>query len=360
MRVSRANVAGRASGGHCGFSLVELLVVIGIIAMLVTLLVPAIQSAREAGRRASCAHNMRQVATAVQLYHHTARQFPGGMSWRGEASGCQPFEPGTTYWNIRVMPYLELGTLADMINPASSNGQAVDDKTRQAYQTVVGELRCPSDTHSTVTTRVFDWQGYTRANIAACFSPHGFIVEPEADLRCLIADPQGCNGGALTTLNPTVLSESPLATKPGRAIFNMPGRKRKSKDVTDGLSSTLMLSEVVSGGKSPDGEDHDCRGSWWVHFGLMFTNWKTPNTPDPDVWGGPSPAEIPSGKRGLPPIVARGGGWHGYMAAARSMHPGGVNAAFADGATRFVSDRITSDAWSAMGSMDGQDQATGW
>ncbi len=334
--------------------------VIGIIAILVGLLAPAIQNARESGRRISCAHNMRQVATAIQLYHSSARQFPSGMSWRAEASGCQPFEPGTTYWNVRIMPHLEMGTLAAMINPASSNGQAIDDKTRQAYQTVVPAFRCPSDTHGTVTTGVFDWRGYTRANIAACFSPHGFIVEPEADLRCLTADPQGCSGGSLTTINPTVLSQSPLNTKPGRAIFNMPGRKRKEKDVTDGLSATLMLSEVISGGSLNNGQDHDCRGSWWVHFGLMFTNWKTPNTPDPDVWGGPSPAVIPSGKPGLPPIVARGGGWHGYMAAARSMHPGGVNASFADGATRFVSDNIDSDAWTAIGSMDGQDRAGEW
>ena len=219
---------------------------------------------------------------------------------------------------------------------------------------------CPSDTHGTVTTGVFGWQGFTRANIAACFSPHGFIVEPETDLRCLIADPDGCSGDNLTTLNPTVLTPSPLTTKPGRSIFNMPGRRRQIKSVTDGTASTLMLSEVISGGSLGDGEDHDCRGSWWVHFGLMFSNWKTPNTPDPDVWGGPTPREIRSNKRGLPSIIARGGGWHGYMAAARSAHPGGVNAASADGATRFVAESISSQLWTAAGSMDGGDQNGQW
>ena len=351
---SRMDVAGR------GFTLVELLVVIAIIATLIGLLLPAVQSAREAARRISCANNMKQVASAIHLFPDANRRFPEGMSWLGEATGCQPFQPGTTYWNIRIMPFMELGTLASLISPRSSNGKPIDEATLRAYRSVLPPFTCPSDTLSTVTFSAFEWQGFTRANIAACFSPHGFIVEPETDLRCLTADPQGCSGGNLTTMNPTVLTQNPLTTKPGRAIFNMPGRERRLKDVADGTSSTLMLSEVVAGGPSADGQDRDCRGSWWVHFGLMFTNWKTPNTPDPDVWGGPSPPVIESTKRGLPPIVARGGGWHGYMAAARSAHPLGVNVSCADGATRFVADTVSSDVWTAVGSMDGHERVGEW
>lgn len=157
------------------------------------------------------------------------------------------------------------------------------------------------------------------------------------------------NGGQRTTLNPTVLSTSPLKTQRGRAIFNYYGNRRVMANVTDGTSMTVMTSEVIA---SSPGTDY-VRGTWWLDQGVAYSHWKTPNCPDPDVHGGAGVVPTGSTKPRLPGMAAGPGGWSGQMIAARSYHPGGVNATFVDGSVRFVDESVSSDVWTGLGSMDG-------
>ena len=335
----------RVPGWRTGFTLIELLVVIAIIGTLVGMLLPAVQSAREAGRRISCVNKQKQIGLA-SLSHHDARGFfPPGHGFTQEDQGC-PSATGCYMWTFRIMPYMELSDIASLISPASWNGSG-DANTKKAFQTKIVGFQCPSDTHTLVSSSVFGWIDHTQGNYVGCFSPHGFAVEPEANETCLIIN--AMNGGQKTTLNPTVLSSSPLTTQRGRSVFNYFGNRRGMANVTDGTSMTVMASEVIA---ASAGTDY-IRGTWWMPQGVAYSHWKTPNCPDPDVHSGSGVVSSGSTKPRLPGMVAGLGGWGGQMVAARSYHPGGVNATFVDGSVRFVGETIASEVWTGLGSMDG-------
>lgn len=331
------------------FTLVELLVVIAIIGTLVGMLLPAVQSAREAGRRITCVNNQKQIGLAVLGYHDSRREFPTGVGFTQENKGCPP-ATGRYLWTFRIMPYIELTDVLSMISPTSGNGTG-DAQTEKAFQMTIVGYRCPSDTHTTVSHSGFRWSNHSQSNYVGCFSPHGFHVEPEADQPCLIRN--FMNGGQRTTLNPTVVSTSPFQTQSGRSVFNFFGNRRSISSVTDGTSMTVMVSEVLAAGP---GSDY-VRGTWWLDQGVAYSHWKTPNCPDPDVHGGFGAAYVRSTKQRVPDLIAGPGGWSGQTVAARSNHPGGVVAAFVDGSVRFVDETIASSIWTGLGSMDGGDMA---
>lgn len=121
-----------------GFTLVELLVVIAIIGILVSLLLPAVQSAREAARRMSCQNNCKQIGIALHNYLDTHKSFPPGALWGGGKSSYPEF-PYHHTWLTKILPFLEQQPLYDLMNPRlAAFGQAF---TRQQ----VPLLLCPSD-----------------------------------------------------------------------------------------------------------------------------------------------------------------------------------------------------------------------
>jgi prepilin-type N-terminal cleavage/methylation domain-containing protein len=126
------------------FTLVELLVVIAIIGVLIALLLPAVQAAREAARKMSCSNKLKQIGLALQMHHNSNKRLPPG--WLG-------FQPGTNIpdpegergwsWAARILPYMEENNVAKAL--VHYDKPLTDDLNKQARELVLDSFRCPSD-----------------------------------------------------------------------------------------------------------------------------------------------------------------------------------------------------------------------
>lgn len=291
-----------------GFTLVELLVVIAIIGILVALLLPAIQAAREAARRSQCLNHCKQWGLAMQMYHDSKRSLPIGSR----------DNPRQT-WVMYLWPYIEETSL-----------DAANDIDVPFYEP-------PATIHGTL-------NGLAGKFVAIYYCPSDEGVDQT------IGTYQRRRGNYVVNWGNAVYSQGlePKGKAPFSHIKGQRSKPRKTKlaDITDGTSNTLLISETLKAW-SPD--DNDWRGDIHNDDGVFrFQTRLSPNTSAPDV--------IESGwfqKTGDPkmPVVAGGA----QVSAARSRHSGGVNAVLCDGSVRFVSDSIALDAWQAMGTMNGEE-----
>jgi prepilin-type N-terminal cleavage/methylation domain-containing protein len=316
------------------FTLVELLVVITIIGILIALLLPAVQAAREAARRMQCGNNLKQLALAVHQYHAAHSRFPAGHTEPSPALFANGANGGPyNEWTLRVLPYLEQEAFYNAWNfnegysgpPAGPSGVHVNYPL-MAMQ--FAAFNCPSDPNVMIPN---PW-GFGRSNYVACFSPDSTMIEPGA--------PYG--GGLYSPPNPTTL----------RAMFNV-NIYRGINEVTDGLSNTVMLSEVISGLSTNTGSDQrqDKRGLWAYGCGMQYTHKFTPNTTTPDeIW-----ISMPTGCVDMPdgPCNWNATSWATINISARSKHPGGVNVGIADGSVRFCPNQVDRRIWQAAGSING-------
>jgi prepilin-type N-terminal cleavage/methylation domain-containing protein len=130
---------GQADARRCrGFTLVELLVVIAIIGVLVALLLPAVQAAREAARRISCGSNLRQIGVAIQTYHDVNRAMPPGSVNYGVCCSTESF----TSWSISILPFLEQVNLSSEYVHVETNESFANQDVREQFLSIYA---CPSD-----------------------------------------------------------------------------------------------------------------------------------------------------------------------------------------------------------------------
>ena len=309
-----------------GFTLIELLVSMGVIAILVGLLLPAVQSAREAARHVSCSSNLKQIALAMHQYHDINGTLPPGKK------GCCW---GT--WLISILPQIEQQSLFNAYNFSGNNSPGLPSgydsdlryfgaANRTVTSTSLSAYLCPSDQRNAPISLTSNGVtvSCTSQNYAGNF---GNTLQVQEDL------PGIPFGGA-----PFSDVGSPLAdqSRPPRPTVGF-------RDLIDGLSNTLLAAEVVVG------QGPDLRGFSWWGDAAGFETYLSPNSTSPDVL---SQAAYCSNLPPNPPCTASSPALTDVYAA-RSRHPGGVHAATADGAVRFVKDSIQLRIWRALSTTRG-------
>ncbi len=345
-------------GFRSAFTLIELLVVIAIIGILIALLLPAVQAAREAARRIQCTNHMKQVGVALHNHENDKKRFPASMT------GYSPLPRkggGGKQWTgftaqTQLLPYLEEMELYDRIdftnrwlsfinqNVAKSAVPVYtcpsDNSLGRVYTTNGGPPHHPPDT-------LFEW---SRSNFVVCagktqMCPISFTIL-QTRLPALRNAPW---------LPPVILSEF---KSEGAFVLEV---GRKLSEFTDGLSQTALGSEVLAGrderGNPENGNKYDPRGIWFSGFGggAIYEHRFTPNSSNPDFFRFVSSCEP------LPPPVdmpcVTGSTEEEMYFSARSRHPGGVNVLFGDGRVEFTSDDIDLVVWQAIATVAGGEVA---
>jgi prepilin-type N-terminal cleavage/methylation domain-containing protein len=329
-----------------GFTLIELLVVIAIIAILIGLLVPAVQKVREAAARIQCANNLKQLALACHSYHDGRKQLPYGRK----------FDNWDSYtWSELVLPYIEQNNVYKgyaFINvldwqqfyPGSNGPIGNNAAQRQARHTVIPTFLCPSDSGPNTNEIGTTDYGMVRGNYRAC-TGSGDMYGSRTDAT---AGPWGVGVFGVVPFQ---------TTDPAGRIFNTTGPKTagvKLTAITDGTSNTVLLSEALSPETSAGWGGPIGSILYGNMGGGLFTTTITPNSTSPDRPIGPCPQNQGITSYLAPCVSLGGNAWWtrsavGAYVGARSQHTGGVNMALADASVRFIADSIDLTTWRAMG-----------
>jgi prepilin-type N-terminal cleavage/methylation domain-containing protein/prepilin-type processing-associated H-X9-DG protein len=326
-----------------GFTLIELLAVIAIIGLLVGLLLPAVQSAREAARRSACMNGVRQMALALLNHQSVNAQFPKGLvcttgvcDLTGSFDGsfaARSFDWGESFV-IRILPFMDSQAVYDQYDFSRPNHWA---SNREVVSAPLPMLLCPSR------DRVNTWGGRTKIHY-------------------------GGNYGAGRAISETLSWPRTL-----RGVFDAARQWGASTaHITDGMSQTLLLGEIITDSRESD----DSRGAWNFQGGTAFSGGLTVATPsDSHVYArmrGPNAvftaadagtkadqtAYCPNQRPQSDTTYYCLDGSYGV--AVRSTHPGGVNVALADGSTRFAADSVDLLTWYRLHTIAGREVVGEW
>ncbi len=296
------------------FTLVELLVVIAIIGILVALLLPAIQTAREAARRSQCASQMKQLALAALNFETTHHRIPGGTGYNHPNQLITPIVPDHFHgmgWIVEILPFAEEQGIHDTLAPYQqaefgANRALNHPDLSGIVQTQLDLLMCPSDQSvRELLSEQWQWKG---TQVAA------------TNYRGVMGSNQMSQG---TSSFPVVL---PLQTFCNNGVARCNGMIWRTssqwpvrlRQVTDGTSHTFMVGE--------DLPSHNWHTMWAFANGDSSSTYASLNyslsDPDPATW------------------------WD--MRGFRSLHPGGAHFAYADGSVHFIQEAVNFDTYQAL------------
>ncbi|MEX2356949.1 MAG: DUF1559 domain-containing protein [Pirellulaceae bacterium] len=282
-----------------GFTLVELLVVIAIIGVLVALLLPAVQQAREAARRSQCVNNLKQIGIALHNHHDTYNEMPSGVKFPPE-SYAPAWPNGSTFvpgwgWSAMILPFMEQQSLFDTLR--ISEGIQMDEVT-PALNVYLSGYACPSDNADKIIRH--NWT-FNNSNVAVDHGRMNYVAM------------------AATRVNDFRHANNRTGGNMPRGAFsiNLPlGFNR----ITDGLSNTIAVSE-----RAMKIGPQSCFAASWPgaanaahHQDIMYDGMAAsgpPNAPVTDCRSWTS-----------------------------SLHPGGVNGLLLDGSVRFIVETIDANA----------------
>ena len=303
------------------FTLIELLVVIAIIAILIGLLLPAVQKVREAAARAQCQNNLKQLSLAMHNYHSTYTTFPFGAK---NNKGADPYPgPGAWYddyaWYVPIGPYIEQEAWYKMFD---LNASYSDAKHFAARQVKIKTHGCPSDG----------------------LKENEWTIDTWARVRGNYAVNWGNTNYGQTTKAGVTFGGAPFTFKFGQSL----------NSITDGTSNTLMMSEVISQNttsaawQGPISETTHSVGGQGIH------GWYTPNSKNFDEAARICPPSNDA-LNGIPgcTLIGQAGNTLDQVFVTRSKHSGGVSSSMCDGSIRFITNNIDPTAWRNISTSQG-------
>ena len=342
------------------FTLIEMMVAIGIIGILIALMLPAVQAAREAARRTHCLNNVKNIALATHNYYDNHKCFPAG-------SKCANY----LTWVHFSMPYCEQAAAYSHLNfdgplhpPAAGGGKydtmAHDGSWDNKY--MFADVRyklhtCPSD--AAMDSNRSPCMTYPFVDLAPLkLKLYNYVVC--AGNTAIY----GVDAGNYNAENPRGWVKEYQGLKHGGACFGITRDTDENgnassyfpknawvtmQEIRDGLSNTMLISESIQALQPSDGDDMRGMTSWGPT--TFFTAFTGPNSSEPDVMLSSGychnlsfqPCTGPENEGGVTVI----------RQAARSRHPGGVSVGMADGSIRFVSDSVGMAAWQAASTTRG-------
>ncbi|MDR2761233.1 MAG: DUF1559 domain-containing protein [Planctomycetaceae bacterium] len=329
-----------------GFTLVELLVVIAIIGVLIALLLPAVQAAREAARRMKCSNNQKQITLAIHNYHDSYQSLPPGAN--GHVRGT---------WAISIFAFIEHTSIAEQYDWSQPYYNSAVNQVLLG-NLVLSHYTCPSDGNGNKSSTTYPED--REHNYVACMGREGVYYmgyrRTSNNSNCLISGPDPAPDGA---------AAAPDRQSPYNAMFTasslLPGTSTipayplttTLDSITDGTSNTVAVSETVQG--VPGAVGSDARGvMWWGIYSFFNTN-QPPNTLSPDIGYADSSAHVRHPIEYFITSPSTDPTYRYMRLSARSWHVGGVNAGLGDGSVRFVQDQINLDIWRAVGSTNGDE-----
>ena len=330
----RLNARVRRLRSATAFTLVELLVVIAIIGILVALLLPAVQAARESARRVQCANNIKQLALAVLVYEELHSINPYGNAYGG--SGGHPMAPRS--WLTLILPQIER---QDHYNLFEFSVDMTDPVNERPGTLRVETFICPSDPENR--------QGVMASRCACC--PVGQRPEATVTNYAACAGPvpsySGCPfcavGGTASPDNYCCQGQAYGNNGEGPGMFVRWSLGIRNQQIQDGLSNTFMMGEVLPG--------HS------IHVKAFDRNMSIA------VTNVPINTYIPRDRR--PTVTLTDGELHGVNprvagAAFRSEHSRGAQFALADGSVHFFFDGIDFETYNALGTRSSNDNPGRW
>jgi prepilin-type N-terminal cleavage/methylation domain-containing protein/prepilin-type processing-associated H-X9-DG protein len=302
-----------------GFTVVELLVAIAVIGLLVALVLPAVQAAREAARRMQCRNNLKQIGLALHNYAGAHGVFP--VSWGQTRWTADSYNAA---WPALVLPYLDQAPLFSQINFAAP----LDPANDVVAATVVPAYLCPSDSTDPVRTDRMMAQATPFGRPAAVTNYRGVGGSNWSAGPYLRSDPTGRNAGQVDCFR---FGNGIFTGGYFEARFYGPPIVTGMQHIRDGLSNTVAAGESVADW---------CSQSWWYWY-----SWPNGTMA--------IPLNLCAAQARCYDDWTQNFGFH-------SRHPGGGNFLRADGSTTFMNQSIDLDTYRALGTIQGGEPVAGW